>query len=149
MYLKKYIFTLLITVFFIKSVFGKEHVLKWFNNAQVIDSIVFIDISKYQLTLAKVSWGDNKRNYRFLKCLATIKVDSGGKINLKFFCDGFDHLENKFSIKLFRESGYEAGIGAAVYRYGIGRCKSFLSREWKDSKKCIDEVTKGFYRHTS
>ena len=149
MYLKKYIFILFITVFFIKSIFGKEHVLKWFNNVQVIDSMLFIDISKYQLTLSEVSWGDNERNYRFLKCLDPIKVDSGGKINLKFFCDGFDHLENKFSIKLFRESDYEAGIGVAVYRYGTGRYKSFLSRECKDSKKCISEVTKGFYRHTS
>ena len=105
-----------------------------------------IDKSKYQLTKAEGSWEDNDGNYGFLKCLGPIKINAK-EIELEVFCNGFDHLENKFSIKLIRKSDYDVGIGEAIYISGEGRYKSLVDRKCKYAIKYIKEVTKGFYRH--
>ena len=63
MFLRKFIFILLITFFFGKNSLGKEYIFKWFNNVTVLDSLEFANKSKYQLTLAEGSWEDNYGNY--------------------------------------------------------------------------------------
>ena len=107
----------------------------------------FIDKSKYQLTLAEGSWEDNEGNYGFLKCLGPVKINSKGEATLEALCKGFDHLENKFSVKLIRKSDYDVGIGETIYISGEGRYKSLVDRKCKYAIKYIKEVTKGFYRH--
>ena len=147
MFLRKFIFILLITFFFGKNSLGKEYIFKWFNNVTVLDSLEFANKSKYQLTLAEGSWEDNEGNYGFLKCLGPIKINPEGKANLEVICKGSDHLENNFSIKLIRKSDYDVGVGETIYIYGTGRYKSLIDRKCKYAIKYIKEVTKGFYRH--
>ncbi len=147
MFFKKLFFILVITYFFPNSIFGKEYTLKWYNNAKVLDFIEFDDKSKYQITMAEGSWEDNEGNYGFLKCLGPIMVGPDGKIDLEVFCNGYDNLENKFSIKLLRKSEFDAGVGDAIYLSGNGRYKSLVNKNCKYAIKYINEVTKGFYRH--
>ena len=61
----KFLFILIFTFFFGKSVSGKEYIFKWFNNINILDTIEFVDKSKYQLALAEGSWEDNEGNYGF------------------------------------------------------------------------------------
>ncbi len=137
-----------ILVYFLAgNIFGKEYTLKWYNNAKVLDFLEFEDKSKYQVTLAEGSWEDNEGNYGFLKCLGPIIVNPNGKIELEVFCNGFDHLENSFSVKLIRESEFDVGIGKVIYLSGQGRYKSLVNKKCKYAIKYIKEVTKGFYRH--
>ena len=145
MFLRKFYFYFLVS--FLKKMLFKRIYFKWFNNVKVLDSLEFIDKSKYQLTLAEGSWEDNEGNYGFLKCLGPIKINPEGKANLEVICKGSDHLENKFSIKLIRKSDYDVGIGEAIYISGEGRYKSLVDRKCKYAIKYIKEVTKGFYRH--
>mgnify|MGYP001281979585 CR=1 FL=1 len=148
MIIKKYFFIIIIScLLFQKNASSKDYIFKWFNNVQVLDSIEFIDKSKYQLTLAEGSWEDNEGNYGFLKCLGPVKINSKGEATLEALCKGFDHLENKFSVKLIRRSDYDVGIGETIYISGEGRYKSLVDRKCKYAIKYIKEVTKGFYRH--
>ena len=142
MFLQKFFF-----IFFGKLSFAKEYIFKWYNNVAVLESLDLIDKSKYQLKLAEGSWEDNEGNYGVLKCLGPIKINPQGKANLKVFCKGYDHEENKFSIKLIRKSDYDVGIGDAIYISGTGRYKSLVDSKCKYAIKYIKKGIKGFYRH--
>ena len=147
MFLKKFLFIIILNLFFHQNLLGKEYLFKWFNNVKILDSINFDDKTIYQLTLATGSWEDSEGNFGFLKCLGPIKINAEGKADLEVICKGYDQLENRFSIKLVRESDYDAGIGEAIYLSGTGRYKSLVDRKCKYAIKYIKEVTKGFYRH--
>ncbi len=147
MFFKKLFFILVATYFFSHSIFGKEYTLKWYNNAKVLDFMEFDDKSKYQITMAKGSWEDNEGNYGFLKCLGPVMIDPDDKVNLEVFCNGYDNLENKFTIKLIRKSEFDAGVGDAIYLSGNGRYKSLVNKNCKYAIKYINEGTRGFYRH--
>ena len=144
---KKYFITLFIAFFVSNNLLGKEYTLKWYNNVKVLDFLEFDDKAKYQINLAEGSWEDNEGNYGFLKCLGPILISPGGKIELEVFCNGFDHLENKFSVKLIRKSEYDVGVGEAIYLSGDNRYKALVNKKCKYAIKYIKEVTKGFYRH--
>ena len=75
------------------------------------------------------------------------RINTEGKTELEFTCKGFEHLENKFSIKLVRKSDYDVGIGEVIYLSGTDRYKSLVDRKSKYVIKYIKEVTKGFYRN--
>ena len=146
-FLKKLFLILILLSFPTKNIYAKEYTFKWYNNAKVLDSLEFDDKSKYQITLAEGSWEDNEGNYGFLKCLGPIMVSPSGKIELEVFCNGFDHLENKFSLKLIRKSEYDVGVGEAIYLSGSAKYKFLINKNCKYAIKYIKELTKGFYRH--
>lgn len=147
MFFNKILFIFILTFFTSKIVLGKEYLFKWYNSAQVLDALEFEDKSKYQITKAEGSWEDSEGNYGFLKCLGPIIVTPSESVELEVFCNGFDHLKNKFSIKLIRKSDYDVGVGEAIYISGTGRYKSLVNKSCKYAIKYIEKLTKGFYRH--
>ena len=57
-----------------------------------------------------------------------IKINLEGKVKLEFIFKDFDHLENKFFIKLIWKSDYYVNIGETIYIHSTGRYKSFVDR---------------------
>ncbi len=147
MNIKKILLLSVIICSSINNSFGKDYILKWFNNVKVLDHIEFQDKSKYQVVLAKGSWEDNEGNYGFLKCIGPNLISFEGKVELEAFCEGYDNKKNYFFVKLIRKSDYDVGIGETLYLDGSGRYKSLVNKKCKYAIKYIAGNKNGFYRH--
>ena len=107
MLIKFFLLNFILISLSINNVLGKQYILKWFNNSEVLDFLEFNDKYKYQITLDEESWEDSEENYGFLKCLGPIMISPEGKIEVEVFCKGYNHLENNFYLKLIRKSDYD------------------------------------------
>ena len=79
-----------------------------------------------------------------MKCIGPIKVDKE-KFYLNYLCEGYNNNNDRFQIKLKRNSVEDAGIGKAVYISGTGRYLNFKNKECTYAVNYLNSKV-GFYK---
>lgn len=116
-----------------------EYKFNWYPRIIIKDDFINLpDNSRYEIYNTSGVWEDNFGNYGIMKCLVSQFINSNQGITLEGYCEGNDHIKEKFWMSLKRKSFTNAGVGRSRYLFTEKKYKILENKECPYAAQLIE-----------